>query len=710
VSAARRSPRRGGGRPARLRALLAPRSIAIVGASEASDSWAPEFRRSLEHVGFRGRLYPVNPKYDEVWGRRAYRSILEVPARVDLAVVLVPARVAVGVVEECGRAGVRGAMVVSSGFAEAGPEGRELQEALVRAARAHRLPLLGPNVEGFVNHVDRVAPYGTTPPPDPIPGGVAVISQSGTVAWTMGQMASDRGFGLRILVGVGNEAVLGLGDLLSWAAEDPATELVCAYLETVRDAEGIARGLRALRAAGKPAVVCAPAGRSEAARRAIVAHTGALAGDAALRDAWLRGHGAVLVEDPVAMFEAAVLLSGHRRLRTPGMAGAFQSGGACTLFAEAAGAAGLELPAFAPTTRRRLRRALPAFAGENNPLDVTGQAAVEVERYVGALEALAADPAIGLVGFDAFPPRLPGEGVWAEPVLRRARELERETGVRFCSIAMSPLAYSDEAKAFVREAGIPFLQGHRPAAAALRALVDLQEEGAVGDVPPHPNRRAALAVLRGVAGPLDEVRAGRILELYGIRRPPQRLARTPEEAVRAAREIRGPVAVKAVAAELPHKARVGAVRLGLRGDAAVAAAAREVLGAARAAGARDPRVLVQAMATGTEVLVGAVVDERFGPAVTIRPGGGLAEAGEATFAACPLSPARAEAFVRSQADRWGLDPARHDLRAVARAVRAVSWAAHDLRGRLVSLEANPLLVGRRGAVAVDALAEARAPR
>jgi acyl-CoA synthetase (NDP forming) len=277
---------------------------------------------------------------------------------------------------------------------------------------------------------------------------------------------------------------------------------------------------------------------------------------------------------------------------------------------------------------------------------------------------------------------------------------------------MSPLAYSAEAKAFVRAAGIPFLQGHRASAAALLALVDLQDAGdrAVGDARPHPNRRAALAVLRGTVGPLDEVRAGRILELYGVRRPRQRLVRTPEEAARAARAIGGPVAVKAAAAELPHKAKLGAVRLGLRGDGAVARAAQEVLEAARAAGARDPRVLVQAMAAGSPVLVGAVVDERFGPAVTVRPGGELAEAGEAAFAACPLTPVQAEAFVRSQAARCGLDPARHDLRAVARAVRAVSWAAHDLRGRLASLEANPLLVGRRGAVAVDALAEARPPR
>ena len=700
---------RGGFRPEELRPLLAPRSIAVVGASEAPDSWAPEFARSLRHLGYEGVLHPVNPKYGEVWGRRCYASVADVPGPVDLAVVLVPARVAVRVVEECGRAGVRSAMVVSSGFAEAGPEGRALQGELREAALRHRLPVLGPNVEGFVNHVERVAPYGTTPPPLPRPGRVAVLSQSGTVAWTMGQMASDRGLGLRILLGVGNEAVLGLGDLLAWAAEDRATGLVCAYLETVRDPAGLEAGLRALRAARKPVVVCAPAGRSDAARRSIVAHTGALAGDTALRDAWLRRLGALLVADPVELFEAAVLLSQRRRLRRPGVAVALQSGGACTLFAEAAGEAGLELPAFAASTRRRLRRALPPFAGQHNPLDVTGQAAVEVERFVAALEALAGDPAVGFVGFDAFPPRLPGEGVWAGPVLARARELERERGVVAASIAMSPLAYSDEARAFVERAGIPFLQGHRAAAAAIRALVELQEAAGRREPGPHPNRPAARRLLRGARGPLDEVRAGRILELYGVRRPRERVVRTPDEAARAARALRGPVAVKAVAAELPHKARAGGVRLGLRDPGAVAEAARDVLAAARRAGASDPRVLVQAMASGTEVLVGAVVDERFGAAVALRPGGAAAEAGEAAFIGAPPSMAEARRFVDRQAARCGLRPGRHDLGAVARAVHAVGRAAHDLGDLLASLEANPLVVGPRGAVAGDALAEGRGP-
>jgi acetyl-CoA synthetase/acetyltransferase len=692
-----------------LRALLAPASIAIVGASESPDSWAPEIHRSLLHLGFEGELYPVNPKYDEVWGRPCRSSVLDLPRGVDLVVFVVPARIVVRSIEDCARVGARSILVVSSGFAEAGEQGKALQEELRRAAARARIPVLGPNVEGFVNYVDGVAPYGTTPPPEPVAGSTSVISQSGTVAWSLSQLASDRGVGLRLVLGVGNEAVLGLGDLFEWAAHDPHTRLVATYIETMRDVAGIGRGLDALRAARKPVLVCAPPGRSEAARRSIVAHTGALAGDTALRDAWLRGRGAILVEDPVTMFEAVVLLSFHRRLRSDGVAAAMQSGGACTLFAEAAGAQGLSLPELARPTMSALRKALPHFASQNNPLDVTGQAAVETEMFGAALEALASDPAIGFVAFDADPPRAEEEGSWADPLLRRVRDLQRGSGVAFASVGMSALAYGPAARRFVDRAGIPFLQGHRASAGAIRALVDLQaaRDRAPVDLAPHPARTAALRIVRGRSGPLDEVRAGRLLELYGVRRPREATARTPEAAGSAARSIGFPVAVKALTPELPHKAKLGGVCLGLSNATDVELAAADVLRAARRAGASTPKVLVQRMAAGMEVLVGAVVDERFGSLVTVRPGGALAESGEAAFVLAPLTAKQARVYAASQAERCGLDPSRHDLRAFARAVEAVARAAHDLRGRLTSLEANPLVVAERGALAVDALAEVR---
>jgi len=695
-----------------LRRLLAPRSIAIVGASESSDSWAPEIERSLAHLGFDGDLYPINPKYDTVWGRPCLDAVEDLPRGVDLVVFVVPAKVVVRMVDACADRGVRGIMVVSSGFAEAGDEGRALQAELREAALRRKIPVLGPNVEGFVNYVDRVAPYGTTPPPLPVAGGISVLSQSGTVAWTMNQLASDRGVGLRIILGVGNEAVLGLGDLFTWAAEDRATKVVTSYVETMRDVEGIGRGLDALRAARKPVLICAPEGRSEAALRSIVAHTGALAGDTALRDAWLRGHGVVLVEDPVTMFEAAVLLSHAAKVRTEGVAAALQSGGACTLFAEAAGAEGLPLPDFGARTRAALRTALPSFASLNNPLDVTGQAAVETKMFEDALAALAAEPAVGVVAFDAFPPRLPGESPWADGILAKAVELQRSTGVVFASVCMSPLAYTDEARAFTRRwSKLPFLQGHRAAAGAIRALLEHHagRERITRSPAAHANRAAARRLLRGRTGPVDEAVAAGILHLYGVRRPQEAVVRSPEDAADAAAAIGGRVAVKALAPELPHKAKLGGVRLDLRGRAAVTAAATEVLDAATGAGAASPRVLVQEMASGHEVLVGAVVDDRFGACVTMRPGGALAEDGRATFAAGPLTRSQAAAFVRAQAERCGLTDVRHDLTALAAAVQAIARAAHDLRDRITSLEANPMLVGRTGVVAVDALAEARTP-
>ena len=691
-----------------LAPLLAPRSIAIVGASESPDSWAPEIERSLRHLGFEGELYPVNPKYTEVWGRPCRSSVRDLPRGVDLAVIVVPARVAVGAVDDCGEAGVRSAMVVSSGFAEAGDEGRALQAQLRATALRYHLPVLGPNVEGFVNYLDRVAPYGTTPPPEPVVGSISVISQSGTVAWAMSQLASDRATGLRLILGVGNEAVLGLGDLLVWAAADRHTKVVCTYIETMRDVDGIGHGLDALRAARKPVLICAPQGRSDPVRRSIVAHTGALAGDTALRDAWLRRRGAILVEDPVTMFEAAVLSSFGTRLRTSGIAAALQSGGACTLFAEAAGAQGLVLPELSSVTKRRLRKALPHFASQNNPLDVTGQAAVETDIFCDALEALARDLSVGLVAFDAFPPRDEHDDVWAEPVLRTARRLRKETGVVFASVALGPLGYGAVGKRFVAASRLPFLQGHRAATGAIRALVELQgaRTRMRRDPPPHPNRPRAVRLLRGLDGPIDEARAAELLELYGVRRPAEHIAGSPAGATEAARRIGFPVAVKALAPELPHKAKLGGVRLGLEDPAAVEFAATEVLRAARRAGAASPRLLVQRMATGAEVLVGAVVDDEFGVCVTMRPGGASAESGDAEFVSAPLTRAQASTFVRSQAGRCGLVDGRHDLAAVARAVEAIARAAHELRTRLVSLEANPLVVDEHGAVAVDALAEA----
>jgi len=231
----------------------------------------------------------------------------------------------------------------------------------------------------------------------------------------------------------------------------------------------------------------------------------------------------------------------------------------------------------------------------------------------------------------------------------------------------------------------------------------------VAELDAHPARAKAIRLVRGLEGALDEEQGAALLELYGVKRPKEHVVQTPEQAAKAGRAIGGAVAVKALAPEIPHKAKLGGVRLGLKDPGEIAEAADEVLRAATQGGATSPKVIVQQMVSGREVLVGAVIDEQFGACVTMRPGGALAEAGEATFVPAPLTARQAQRYVEEQADRCGLHEGDHDLRAVAKAVESIARAAHDLRGRLTSLEANPLLVGKRGAVAVDALAEARPP-
>ena len=302
----------------------------------------------------------------------------------------------------------------------------------------------------------------------------------------------------------------------------------------MRDVEGIGRGLDALRAARKPVLICAPEGRSEAALRSIVAHTGALAGDTALRDAWLRGHGVVLVEDPVTMFEAAVLLSHATKVRDRR-----RGGGAAVRAARARcsprprAPRACRCPTSPARTRTALRKALPSFASQNNPLDVTGQAAVETRMFEDALDgARAPIPRVGVVAFDAFPPRLAGEAPWADAVLATRGRAAAPTGVVFASVCMSPLAYGDEARAFTRRwSALPFLQGHRAAAGAIRALLEHQSRAASASTTiarraREPRGRPPAAPRAG-RGPVDEAVAAGILHLYGVRRPQEAVVAHP---------------------------------------------------------------------------------------------------------------------------------------------------------------------------------------
>jgi acyl-CoA synthetase (NDP forming) len=600
-------------------------------------------------------------------------------------------------------------MVVASGFAESGDEGARLQAELVTIAGKYGIALLGPNVEGFFNYPDRVGMYAADLPPDLIAGGLTVVSHSGAVVWYLAQQASDRAVGLRLAVGVGNGAVLDAGDFIEWAAADAQTTVIACYLEANRNLASLGRGLRAASQAGKPVIICAPGGRTDQVRRSIAAHTGTLAPDWQRRAAWLTAAGALLVDDVTELFEAAVLLLRYRRIRADGVTAAMEAGGDATLFAASAEQVGLTISPLSASAESQLRGILPPFANPTSPLDVTGQCAFDPAMYAAVLDVMVAEPGIGVVALDAAPPRGDEEAYWAAPTLRHAAGLTERSEVAIVSILASPLAYSPGAKRYVADSPIPFLHGHRAGARALRALLEFQ----AGPTEPRSaatqaQRDAVRRLLGSSSGVLDPCAAGRVLAEYGIASPAQAVAGSPEEAASAASELGFPVAVKAISRDLPHKSQAGAVRLEVWSAAAVREAADAVMSAARQVAGPDVKVLIQKMIAGTEILLGGIADDSFGPMVTMRPGGQLAPADDASFHAAPLSVPAARAIVGREARRCGLGADQGQHEHLTRALVALSCLIYDFSSRLIEVEASPLIVTEDGAFAADALAVARA--
>ncbi len=691
-----------------LDTLFNPKAIAIVGASDRASSWTREIYSNLLSFGFPGQIFPINPGRSTVWEQRAYPSLGDAPD-IDLAVVAIPAPAAVEAVAECGAAGVPAAMVVSSGFRDAGPAGARLQEQLAAAAEDGGVALLGPNLEGFINYHGRVAAYGAEMPEAPAAGSISMFSQSGTAAWTFAHMAGDRHVGARLVTGVGVEATLGVGELLAWAAADPQTRVVACYIEAVRDFGVLARGFEALAEAGKRCVVCCPRISGEAARASAVAHTGELLGDTTLRDAAFRRLGAAVVHDPIALFETAVLLA-NAPPRTAGkVAVAMQSGGNCTMFTDALTEAEVAVEPLRRETLGKLEDILPTFSEPRNPLDVTGQAVFDTEVYCGAIDVLADDPEVGMIVIDVAPSRKDPDGSVCTEILRHAAEVQRSSRKPVLSVLATPFSYPGRTVEPLADASLAILHGHAAAAVAIAELSRCSQPRR--DVAERTVDPAGVSLAPGV---LDEVAAAELLSAYGIERPREALARTPEQAAELAAGLNGRAAgldgtsrvvVKLVCAEVPHKSRVGLVKLDLATPEEVESAAREIQHRARQLGVDGSRLLVQEqLEAGPEYLLGVSVDPVYGPAMTVRPGGGDV-AGESVFYPLPLRQGEAAQMAAAAAASPGLSES--DLARLADAVDRLSWLAVDLSARLLEIEANPILVSGGRAVAVDALAVAK---
>ena len=690
--------------PGSLEAILRPRSVAVIGASDAPGRIGGRPISSMLKTGYRGRILPVNPKYEQVQGLRAYASIGEVPGPVDCAIVAVPAAAAVGVVRDCAAAGVRGAVLFTSGFAEIDGAGARAQEEIGRIAREAGMRVLGPNCLGVLD--TRESWYGTfanAPGMGPLtPGPVGMVSQSGAYGTHMFMVAQARGIGVRSWVTTGNEVDVDVAEVIEHFARDPETRVIAAYSEGVRDAVRLRRALDAAREAETP-VIFMKVGRTEVGAAAAASHTASLAGRDALYDALFAQYGVFRAETTAQMVDVVHACQFGRFPKGRRVALQSISGGVGVQMADAAVGAGLDVPPLPEAVQAELKALLP-FAGVRNPIDFTAQALNEPDLMTRNV-ALTIEQG----GFDAhvvYLASVPASPFTAEATHAIFAELRRRYPDE---IMVASLIGPPDIVARWEAMGLPVYEDPAHAVQALAALTRFGETFARGrpQAPPTPPEGARRPPPRAVA----EHDAKAVLGSWGVPVTRDVLARDEAEAVAAWREIGGPVVLKIASPDIAHKTEIGGVMVGVDGEESVAQGFATLTrrAAKRRPDARLDGVIVAEMATGgVETVMGVVRDPVFGPAVMFGLGGVFVEVlGDVAFRLAPFGEDEARRMIDSIRGRAVLDGVRgappSDVGALARALAALSVFAHETEGVVESVDLNPVLARPDGCVALDAL-------
>lgn len=685
--------------------LFSPRSVAVIGASQDLSSISGQPIAHLRAKGFAGTIYPVNPRYPEVAGLTCYPSIAALPEAPDVAVIAVAAKRVSDTMRELADRKVPYAVVLSSGYAEAGQEGREAQGALARQASDAGVHLVGPNCQGYMNIADAIpvgfgAPYGLTYRK----GGVSLTSQSGAFGNSILMLADAEGLGFRRYVSTGNEAATTSLDLFEYFLGDAGTRVIAGYVEGFKDAHRLVSiGREALRK-GKPVVVW-KVGTSDAGAKAAASHTANLGGASALYRAAFKQGGIIEANDVGDMADCAKALLPGRLPKGNRLAIATISGGAGIAMADKAAEAGLALPELQPATVEGLRRVLPGYASIANPLDVTGSLLNDANLMTATLEALAKDPNVDMIGLALAA----ASGKLATQLASEIVRISEAANVPILVAWNADPASASEAYRILDEAGIPRYQSPvrcaRGAGAlwqharARQRLAEIDRE-----TPLTASRPAVKEKLRGKSGDLTEYEAKQVLAEYGIGVTREALATSAEEASKLAAGMGYPVVMKIMSPDIPHKTEAGGVRVGIADAGQAKAAYEEIVANARlfAPKAQVDGVLVQEMvAGGTEVILGVNNDPLFGPAVMVGLGGIYAEVlHDVSFRLAPITTSEAHEMLRELRTFPILDGARGrprcDVDELAATLVRLSALALDLRDPVAELDINPLFVLPKG--------------
>ena len=695
-----------------LSPVLAPRSIAVIGASENVRLINGQAINYMRQRGYQGKVYPVHPRHKEVQGLPCYPDLKSLPGPVDTALVVVAGRNVPGVLEDCGQAGIPFAVVLSAGFSEIGEPGMELQRALDAAIAKSGVRVVGPNCVGIANFASgAICGFGgALGDPQIKAGPVAIVSQSGGVGLSMMAHLQSMGLGCNYLVSCGNETDLTLLEFVDHMLDRDDVDIVVVYIESTLDGKGLREiGRRAL-AAGKP-ILMMKTGNSGASRRAASSHTGRLTADYELFRMTFREGGFIEVAElDELVYIAKVALAG-RVPRGRNIAILTASGGWGVMMADHCERNGLVLPPTSDETTAHLRTLAPSYASLGNPVDMTPQGySDQFASYNKIAEHLLADPQLDqLIVRSAQGADI---GVWAERFLEVYRACDKPVIVCW---GPAPHLYT-EVRAELEANGATCISFARDAARAAgawtqfcieRAQVAARTQSAIE----RPLERQPLD-LAGQSGSLDESASKRLLAQYGIPVTAE-VVLAPQAVAQLDRcPLPFPVAVKIVSPDIAHKTEAGGVRLGLASLDEVKRAADAVLAAARAyaPAARIEGISIQSMARGTEIILGAVSDPHFGPYVLVGLGGVLTEVlHDVSRRFAPIDTASAQAMIAelkgAQVLRGFRGGAACDLDALADAIVRLSWLIADHGDRIAEIDVNPLFVkpAGQGVVAADAL-------
>ena len=701
---------------ATLAPILAPSSIAVIGASRTPGTIGHQILSNLITHGFTGAVYPVNGRARAICSVRSLPAVSALPEPPDLAVICVPKDAVNDVADECGAMGVRGLVVISAGFREVGGEGTAREKELLRQVRRHGMRLMGPNCMGVLNTHPRVSMNATFAPGMPPAGHAAFVSQSGAMGVSVLDYAREYGIGIAQFASVGNKADVSGNDLLEYWEHDDDVRVILMYVENFGNPR---RFLEiASRITRQKPIVVVKSGRSRAGARAAWSHTGALAASDTAVDALLGQAGVLRAGSVEELFDMAMALGVTALPASRRTAVVTNAGGPGILAADALDAAGLDVVELSAATVAKLKPMFPAEASIHNPLDMIASATPEGYRV--AITTMLDDPGIDAVVPIFIPPLNTDQESVAEAIAAAARTNPAKPVL---PVLMGRRGLP-EGRAELHAAGIPAYVFPESAARALAALSRYREWRARPPVAPAPldvDRDAAAAIVRRAAGEgrehLSELEALHLLAAYGVPVAEARVAAGPDAAVDAARAIGFPVVLKVVSPDIVHKSDVGGVRVGVRSPEEVRSAYDAMLAevASRQPDARVEGVLVQRQqAGGRETILGVVRDPVFGPLVMFGLGGVFVEVmRDVVFRIPPLDERTAGEMVRAIRSIGILTgargTARSDVAAIADALRRLGQLAED-HPQIAELDVNPLVALEEGAVALDARVRLAAPK